>query len=132
MYRNFAGPARVINVILAIWLFISAFAWPHTMAQRTNTWVLGVVIFAFALAAMRTPAARYVNTILAIWLFISAFALHSIRSATVWNNWILAVVIFIFSLVPSALEPTAPGQQLPGNAPLGERRIPPPQQPRTV
>ncbi len=148
MIRTFAGPARVINLILAIWLFISAFAWQHTTAQRTNTWILGVLAFVFALAAMREPRARFLNTVLGVWLFISAFALASMSTATVWNNWILGVVIFAVSLIPPAAETTMPVQQLPktavppveprtpppahsnGSAPYADRRVPPPQEPR--
>jgi hypothetical protein len=94
--------ARILNVILGVWLFISAFAWPHTSAQFTNTWILGVLAVIFALvAAYAAPQARYLNTLLAIWLFISAFALPRLNVGTVWNNVIVAILMFIFSLVPS-------------------------------
>lgn len=95
--------ARTLNVILGIWLFISAFAWQHTTAQFTNTWILGVLCVIFALIAMRVPQVRYVNTILAIWLFISAFALPHANAATQWNNCLVAIAIFIVSLVPTEM-----------------------------
>lgn len=93
--------ARMMNAALGVWLFISAFLWPHTMAQRTNTWILGVLTVIFSVAAMREPRARYLNTILAIWLFISAWALPRISAGTVWNNVLVAIAIFVLSLVPS-------------------------------
>jgi hypothetical protein len=96
------GVARAINIVLGVWLFISAFIWPHTMAQRTNTWILGVLCVAFALIAMGVPMVRYLNTLLAIWLFISAFALRDISVGTVWNNALVAIAIFIVSLVPAS------------------------------
>src|SRR5579883_1222244 len=86
------GPAvrgaapRIINVILGVWLFISAFVWPHTQAQMTNTWILGVLCVIFALVAMAVPWVRFLNTLLAIWLFISAWALPLVSVGTVWNN----------------------------------------------
>jgi hypothetical protein len=101
------GPAargaspRVINVILGIWLFISAFAWPHTQAQVTNTWILGALCVVFALIAMSVPWVRYLNTLLAIWLFVSAWALPTISVGTIWNNVLVAIAIFVVSLVPS-------------------------------
>jgi hypothetical protein len=95
------SPARVINVLLGIWLFISAFVWAHTNAQMTNTWILGVLCVIFAFIAMSVPAARYLNTALAIWLFISAFALPTIGPGTVWNNVLVAIAIFLVSLVPN-------------------------------
>lgn len=99
---TFAWP-RALNVILGIWLFISAFVWPHTSAQMTNTWILGVLAVVFALIAwFAAPPARFLNTLLAIWLFISAWALPRVSVGTVWNNVIVAILLFIFSLVPGA------------------------------
>jgi hypothetical protein len=102
-----ASWVRVANIVLGIWLFISAFAWQHTAAQMTNTWIVGVVAIVFAGLAFAYSQARYVNTLLAIWLFISAFALPRITGATAWNNAIVAILMFAFSLVPS--ESTRPG-----------------------
>jgi hypothetical protein len=100
---NVSGRAtpRIVNVILGVWLFISAFAWPHTHAQMTNTWILGVLCVIFALIAMAVPWVRYLNTLLAIWLFISAWALPMESPGTVWNNVLVAIAIFIVSLIPS-------------------------------
>ena len=97
--------ARGIMILLGIWLFISAFIWPHTMEERTNAWICGVIAVIFALVAMRTPQARYVNTALAIWLFISTFALPRISVGTAWNNVLVAIAIFIVSLLPSDWQP---------------------------
>lgn len=92
---------RVLNVILGIWLFVSAFIWPHTAAEMTNTWILGVLCVVFAVIAMAVPQARYLNTALAIWLFISAWALPTVSAGTVWNNVLVAIAIFVASLIPS-------------------------------
>ena len=103
-----AGPtnpswARVLNVLLSIWLFISAWVWPHSAAERANTWILGVLGFIFSIVALLiAPPVRFLNTLLAIWLFISAWALPRYTVGTIWNNVIVAILIFIFSLVPSA------------------------------
>ena len=95
--------ARIANVVLGVWLFISAFLWQHSYAQRTNTWILGVLCVAFALIAMRVAEARYLNTLLAIWLFISVWALPSISSGTRWVNALTAIAIFAVSLAPGYL-----------------------------
>jgi hypothetical protein len=91
----------MVNLALGVWLFISAFAWPHAQAQLTNTWILGVLCVIFAIVAMAVPAARYLNTALSIWLFVSAWVLPSLNTATLWNNVLVAIAIFIVSLVPS-------------------------------
>ena len=87
--------ARIANVVLGVWLFISAFIWAHTQAQMTNTWIVGALCAIFALAAMRAPQARYVNTALAIWLFISVWVLPTMSAATLWNNVLVAIAVFI-------------------------------------
>ena len=94
---------RVVNIVLGIWLFISAFLWPHSYAQMTNTWICGVLAVAFAMIAVRVPEARYLNTLLGVWLFVSVWALPTINAATPWNNALVAVAIFLVSLAPATL-----------------------------
>ncbi len=102
--------ARGINVVLGIWLFISAFAWEHTFAERTNTWILGVLCVVFALVAMSTSTARWLNTALAIWLFISVWALPHDNLGTMWNNAIVAIVVFLVSLSAPEERPGIPAR----------------------
>ncbi len=99
-WNTSSGVARGINLLLGVWLFISAFVWDHSMAERTNTWILGVLCAVFALIAMSTSTARWLNTALAIWLFISVWALPHHTLATMWNNAIVAILVFALSLVP--------------------------------
>lgn len=100
-----ARVARIVNVVLGVWLFISAFIWQHTTPQRANTWILGVLCVVFALIAMSAPAVRWLNTILAIWLFISVWALPHAVLGTMWNNALVAIAVFLASLVPGRGEP---------------------------
>ncbi|MGK4003067.1 SPW repeat protein [Sorangium sp. So ce1036] len=110
--QNQMTAARGINIALGIWLFISAFLWPHSQGQFTNTWVVGALCVLFALIALRAPKVRYLNTILAIWLFVSAWGIPALSAGTVWNNALVAVGILIVSLLPSTPavrgSPTAP------------------------
>ncbi len=96
--------ARGASVVLGVWLFISAFVWPHVAAQQTNTWILGVLFVIFALIAMQSPQVRYVNTVLSIWLFISVWALPHDNRGTMWNNALVAIAVFLLSLVPGMAE----------------------------
>ncbi len=104
--RNDNSLTRGIQILLGIWLFISAFIWPHTSAQMNNAWICGVITVVFAVIALRAPQARYVNTALAVWLFISTFAMPRMSVGTTWNNILVAIAIFIVSLVPSDWQPT--------------------------
>jgi hypothetical protein len=104
MREDTYASARIINVILGVWLFISAFIWPHTYSQMTNTWIVGVLVVAFSLIAMRVPEVRYLNTILAVWLFISVWALPTMSLGTAWNNALVAIAVFFVSLAPGYLD----------------------------
>lgn len=99
--------ARYVNIVLGVWLVISAFIWPHAMAQQTNAWVVGILAVAFALLAAGREQLRYLNTALAMWLFASIWVLPSIRDATLWNSGIVAAGLFVFSLIPNLRTGTA-------------------------
>jgi len=93
--------ARIVNIVLGVWLFISAFLWPHNPASQTNTWLLGVIIAVVGVAGLFTPPIRWVNTAAAIWLFLSTLFINHDMPGTVWNNLIVAILVFILSLTAS-------------------------------
>ena len=90
--------SRYLNIIVGLWLFISAFVWPHSAAQFTNTWIMGIIVAAVAAIALAWPAIRYLNTLAGAWLIISAFAMPAVTSGTRWNNFIVGVVVVVLSL----------------------------------
>jgi hypothetical protein len=96
---NRGAGARMVTVVAGIWLFISAFLWPHSDASRANSWIVGLLMAGIALLATRTPSMRFVNTALAVWLFASTLTLFHVRMGTVWNNVIVAIVVLVSSLV---------------------------------
>jgi hypothetical protein len=93
---------RHVNVVVGIWLFVSANLWRHSVGQFNNTWLLGVIATVAAVAALSVDAVRYVNVALAIWLFASAWLLPVRDPLTFWNDLIIALVMFIVAVVPSA------------------------------
>lgn len=93
---------RWVNVALGAWLFVSAFLWPHSIAQFHNSWLVGITVAVVAAIATRVDAARYINATLAAWLFISAFALPVSSMGTFWNNLLVSIVILFLALVPNA------------------------------
>ncbi len=97
---------RYLSALIALWLFISAFAWRHAMWVRQDTWIVGVLMFVSALIAIATPGFRWVNTVLSAWLFISTLVTAHPHVGTVWNNLIVACVVFLLSLIPSVRPPT--------------------------
>ncbi len=99
-----AAPASLsyINLVVGVWVFISAFLWPHTFAMRTDTWIVGALIVLFSLLAMTTPPLRFVNTALAVWLFVTTLAFPHVRLGTLWSNIIASIIVFVVSLSYSA------------------------------
>jgi hypothetical protein len=96
-------PARTLNLILALWLFFSAFAWPRSSASFTNAWVVGLLAAIFAVIGMTNARARFANTALSAWLLVSAFVLP-LRSPTArWNDLAVAIVMLVLSLVPGTM-----------------------------
>jgi hypothetical protein len=108
---------RAVNIVLGVWLFISAFIWPHSSAQSTNTWLMGVLCVLFAWLATTAAWARYLNTVLAVWLFISVWALPGANAGTAWNNALVAIAIFFVSLVETGARLRGPGVPLTHHAP---------------
>lgn len=91
--------ARTGNLLIAGWLFLSAFLWDHAAAERVNAAYVGALAFAAALVAVPIPRARHVTSVLALWLFISVILLPSSHEATGWNNALVAIAMFGLSLV---------------------------------
>lgn len=97
--RWYAG-ARLANVVLGLWLFTSAFVWHHFEGSRNNTCVVGALIVACSVAALRHTAWRRANTVLAGWLVVSTLMVfHPYELATMWNNLLVAGVVCALSLV---------------------------------
>ncbi|HEX3905834.1 MAG TPA: hypothetical protein VH853_23635 [Polyangia bacterium] len=90
---------RIFNALLGIWLFVTAFMWPHPQGQEVVTIAAAILTFALAILSIYTRAARYLNVVVAIILFLSALTIHSGNRATMWNNAIVAIAIFVSALV---------------------------------
>jgi hypothetical protein len=93
-----------VNLILGAWLFLSAFLWSHTAADRVNDWAVGLAIVVFAVIALSNPAVRWVNTVLGGWLIVSGFALPHVHWGTRWNEVIVGLLVVFVSIVPTEIE----------------------------
>jgi hypothetical protein len=93
-----------LNAMFGGWLLISAFLWPHSLAQFHNAWIVGLLVTGLALASIAgIRAARYVNSALAVWLFISTVALPRASGLTILNNVLVAGALIVTSLLPEHL-----------------------------
>ncbi|HLK91294.1 MAG TPA: hypothetical protein VKZ18_15460 [Polyangia bacterium] len=97
---------RIFNALLGVWLFVTAFMWPHAHGQFSVTIIASILTFALAILSIYSAAARYINVVVAIMLFLATLSLPHYTRATVWNNVICAVGIFVAALAdrgPGAL-----------------------------
>ena len=95
-----SGP-RLATVTLGLWLFVSAFLWPHTPLSQANTWVLGLIIALIAAIGPSTAAVRTLAAVPALWVLFSAFWISDVTNATAWNNAVVAVLVLVLSVVPT-------------------------------
>lgn len=91
--------ARVTNVVLGAWLLISSFAWKRGTPNFVNAWVIGLLVIASSLVALRSPRFRFVSTAAGFWLIASLFAWPDYSSPLVWNNVMVGLGIVVVSLV---------------------------------
>ena len=102
--------ARVINAVLAIWLFASAFLWRHTYVQRENAWVVGFIALLMALGGISGLSwARYLNVILGVWLILSPLFVSLSSRWTFLNLELVGLGLVVFGLMPR-LHGQAPGR----------------------
>lgn len=92
---------RWINLALGIWLFVSAFAWPHTHQQYVNALIVGTLYTAIAAVALHAPQVRFLNVALSLWLAFSAHLFPTLHATTSWNSLIVALLVLVVTLMPS-------------------------------
>lgn len=91
----------VINALLGLWLFASAFLFARAPIQFGNVLVVSLLVMGFAIASIvGRPDARKVNFALGVWLVISALALPRASGGGTVNQIITAVFLMITSLFP--------------------------------
>jgi hypothetical protein len=93
---------RVLDLSLGLWLFASAFLWPHGAAQLLDAAAVGALLVATAVTPeRRQEQARQASTALAVWLFLANILLPGTTLPTAWNHAVVAVLVFLISLVPA-------------------------------
>ena len=92
---------RVVNALLGLWLFASAFLVSNTPIQFINVMLISLLVMGFGMASiLGKHGARRVNAALGAWLFISALALPHTSMTQTFHNVVMAVLLVITSLFP--------------------------------
>jgi len=105
-----AEEARYANIILGLWLFLTAFAWRHAPAAWANTWIVGLLVVAVAIWGLTYRGLWRVNALLGLWLIVAAFVFPHLLTASRWNNAVVGFLVMIVSLIAWA---TGDQQRLP-------------------
>ena len=92
-----------LNLILAVWLFISPWVLPVTAAGAWawDAWIVGVVVAVLSIAALTRMAQweDWINLILGVWLFISPWIFGYVATpVAAWNSWIVGVLFFLIGI----------------------------------
>jgi hypothetical protein len=87
-----------INVVLGVWLCISAAFLAHTPAATTNTMFLGLSIFLVAFLAMGIDRLRRFNAVLGAWAIVSPFVLGYMNSGEALNEVVVGMVVVAVAL----------------------------------
>jgi hypothetical protein len=95
--------ARTLGIVLSLWLFFSAFAFPRSTASFTNAWLVGLVAGVAALAAFRSRRARFVDVAVSAWLVAAAFVLPRRSGLAFWNDLAVGALLLVVSLVPGTM-----------------------------
>lgn len=92
---------RVVNALLGLWLFASAFLISSAPVQFVNVMLISLLVMAFGMASiLGRHGARRVNAALGAWLFISALALPHTSTGQAFHNIVMAVLLVITALFP--------------------------------
>jgi hypothetical protein len=96
---------RIVNALIGLYLFTSAFLWRHGLLSFFNVMVTGLLVMGFGVAAiLGRPHARRINFGLGVWLFLTALALPrggTDEFGSVVNQVVVAVLLTVTSLFPS-------------------------------
>jgi len=95
--------ASYLNAALGLWLFVSAFAWPHVLSSEMNTCLVGLFMGVSAVTATGWSIARGLTASLALWLAFTTIVVYPAGPATLWNNVLVAAAVLALCWVPYAV-----------------------------
>jgi len=92
---------RVVNSLLGLGLFASAFMAGGPSWQFINVVLISLLVMVFGMASiLGRHGARRVSAGLGFWLFISALLLPHTSTAQMFHNIVIAVLLVITALFP--------------------------------
>jgi hypothetical protein len=87
--------ARIFNILMGAWLFVSAFVLPQGRGQSISTAVCGVLTTLFAVLTSYDSRSRYLTEAVGALVVVLAFAVHPLGSAAFWHNGVMGISIAV-------------------------------------
>ncbi|MGA9525323.1 MAG: SPW repeat protein [Myxococcaceae bacterium] len=89
----------MVNILLATWLFVAAFAFNATTAQFWSVLLVSILVVTIEVLSMWRNDLRFVDTALGLWLIFSVWLLPPRNDFVYWNNIICGLLIAVMSMV---------------------------------
>ena len=89
--------ARYSTMILGAWFFMSGLIWHHLVAVGSLDWILGLLVIALSIMALRQPRLHWGISAIGAW--IQSALLPHIRDGTVWNERVVGILVLLLGLV---------------------------------
>jgi hypothetical protein len=87
--------ARIFNILMGMWLFVSAFVWPQGRGQVATTALCGVLTTLTAVLTSYDNRSRYLTEVIGALVVVLAFTVQPLGSATFWHNGIMGISIAV-------------------------------------
>lgn len=91
---------RYANLLLSTWLFVSAFAWPHSRDACGAAWISAVMLGMTSFAAIWASPTRFFNVLIGGMALCWQAAAASHEPAARINGVIVSALIIALALVP--------------------------------
>ena len=91
--------ARYSTMILGAWFFMSGLIWHHLVAVGSLDWILGLLVVALSVMALRQPRLHWGISALGASILIQSALLPHIREGTVWNERVVGTLVLLLGLV---------------------------------
>jgi hypothetical protein len=92
---------RMLNPLLGLWLFASAFLLSRAPAPFINMLVVSLAVMAIGMASiLGRHRARRVNAVLGGWLFLSALIIPQVSTGVMVHQIVMGVLLVITALFP--------------------------------
>ncbi len=95
--------ARTLSIVLGLWEFFAAFAFPRARPSFAAAWILGLLAAVLSAAAIQRSRARYGTLVAGAAIVASALVLHHRTPAAWWNDVAVGAALALLSAVPGTL-----------------------------